>query len=100
MSMPGVAHDGVEQLTHGFAAAFDADGFYRTGDLFEIAGADGRYYRFVGRRKDTIVRGGMNISPEEVDALLMTHPKIAEAASFAMPDDVLKRKIAAFNSAK
>ena len=46
-------------------AAFDDQGYFRTGDLFEIAGPDAlaRYYRFVGRCKEIIVRGGVNISP-------------------------------------
>ena len=63
--------------------AFDADGFFRTGDLFEIAtGGDGRLsrYRFVGRLKDLIIRGGMNIAPEELELLLADHPRIADVA--------------------
>ena len=52
------------------AASFTEDGFFRTGDLFEIAADDQgpRYYRFAGRCKQIIVRGGMKISPEELDA--------------------------------
>ncbi len=63
--------------------AFDADGFFRTGDLFEIAiGADGRpsRYRFVGRLRDLIIRGGVNIAPEEIELLLADHPKVADVA--------------------
>lgn len=63
--------------------AFDADGYFRTGDLFEIAIADdgaASRYRFVGRLKDLIIRGGMNIAPEEIELLLADHPKIAEVA--------------------
>src|SRR5690606_183923 len=44
------------------AAAFDSEGFYRTGDIFEIAGADDAYYKFIGRTKDIVIRGGFNIS--------------------------------------
>lgn len=78
-------------------AAFDAQGFYRTGDLFEIAG-DGpvpRFYRFVGRCKDIIVRGGVNISPAELDDLLSGHPALAEAAVVGIPDEVLGERICA-----
>ena len=74
------------------AAAFDNDGFFRTGDMFEIAGdAAGapRYYRFVGRCKDLIIRGGMNIAPEEVEALLAGHPGIAEVAVVGYPDEIM-----------
>jgi len=68
--------------------AFDAQGYYRTGDLFEIAGDEAlpRFYRFVGRCKDIIVRGGMNISPAELDDLLAGHPLLAEAAVVGIPD--------------
>ncbi len=83
---------GEPELT---AAAFDGEGFYRTGDLFEIAGPDDRYYRFVGRRKDTIVRGGMNISAEEVENLLIAHPAIREAAAVGRPDAKLGETVCA-----
>lgn len=79
------------------AKAFDAQGYYKTGDLFEIAG-DGpnpRYYRFVGRCKDIIVRGGVNISPAELDDLLSSHPALREAAVIGMPDDVLGERVCA-----
>ena len=63
-------------------AAFDADGFFRTGDMFELAGdgAAPRYYRFIGRTKEVINRGGVKISPAEIEALLESHPNIREAA--------------------
>jgi acyl-CoA synthetase (AMP-forming)/AMP-acid ligase II len=80
------------------AAAFDADGFFRTGDLFEIAtDADGapRYYRFVGRAKDLIIRGGMNIAPEEIEGLLSAHPMIAEVAVIGYPDPIMGEKVRA-----
>jgi acyl-CoA synthetase (AMP-forming)/AMP-acid ligase II len=65
------------------ARAFDGDGFYRTGDLFEIELDDRKdptLYRFVGRVRDLIIRGGMKIAPEEIESLLAEHPKIAEVA--------------------
>ena len=79
------------------ARAFDAKGYYRSGDLFEIAG-DGptpRYYRFVGRCKDIIVRGGVNISPAELDDLLAGHPALREAAVVGVPDEVLGERVCA-----
>lgn len=78
------------------AAAFDAEGWFRTGDLFEIAG-DGdlsRFYRFVGRSKEIIVRGGVNISPAELDDLLAGMPQVREAATVGIPDDDLGERIA------
>ena len=71
------------------ARTFDPEGFYRTGDLFEIAGPDGRYFRFVGRAKDIIVRGGLNISALELEGVLGEHPDVAEVAIFGAPDERL-----------
>lgn len=77
---------------------FDADGFFHTGDLFEIAGPGdmARFYRFRGRLKQLVIRGGMNISPEEVDGLISAHPKVAEAATCGYPDKVMGEKLCAF----
>ncbi|WP_372780010.1 class I adenylate-forming enzyme family protein [Litorivivens sp.] len=78
------------------AALFDSEGYFRTGDLFEITGENDAFYRFVGRCKDLIVRGGMKISPEEIDQLLAGHPSIQEAAVAPYPDEHLGQRIAAF----
>lgn len=75
------------------AAAFDADGFVRTGDLFEIAGDGNRFYRFVGRAKDIVVRGGMNISMLEIENLVGSHPAVLEVAALAVPDKVLGERL-------
>lgn len=80
------------------AQAFDADGYFRTGDLFEIAEDDAgsaRYYRFVGRAKDLIIRGGMNIAPEEIEGLIASHPMVAEIAVIGYPDLVMGEKVRA-----
>lgn len=78
------------------ARAFDADGWFRTGDLFELTGDRLQFYRFVGRLKDVIIRGGMNISSEEVEGHLSGHPSIAEAAIVGAPDQDLGERICAF----
>ncbi|MGZ8566702.1 MAG: class I adenylate-forming enzyme family protein [Actinomycetota bacterium] len=70
-----------EDLT---AKAFDNDGFYRTGDLFQLE--DERHLRFVGRARDLIIRGGMKVAPEEVEALLAQHPKVADIAVVGIED--------------
>ena len=75
--------------------AFDAQGFYKTGDLFEIAGDKLQYYRYVGRSKDLVIRGGVNISSEEIENLLMACPGVREAAVVGVPDDVLGEKVCA-----
>lgn len=63
--------------------AFDDDGFFRMGDL----GCWSRehYLVITGRKKDIIIRSGENISPREVEDVLMEHPAVAEVAVVAMP---------------
>ncbi|MDO8772331.1 MAG: class I adenylate-forming enzyme family protein [Burkholderiaceae bacterium] len=77
------------------ARAFDDQGFYKTGDLFEIAGDRLQYYRYVGRSKDLVIRGGMNISSEEIENLLMACPGVREAAVVGVPDETLGEKVCA-----
>jgi acyl-CoA synthetase (AMP-forming)/AMP-acid ligase II len=66
------------------AEAFDADGYFRTGDLGKLR-ADG-HLTLTGRLKDVIVRKGENISAKEIEDLLYTHPKVAEVAVIGLPD--------------
>jgi len=77
--------------------SFDADGYFATGDLFEIVEENGRagYIRFVGRSKELIVRGGMKIAPAELDAVISAHHDIKEAAVVAMPDARLGERVCA-----
>ncbi|MDE2457395.1 MAG: acyl--CoA ligase [Burkholderiales bacterium] len=77
------------------AVAFDDQGFFRSGDLFEIAGDQGQYLHFVGRCKDIVVRGGMKISAEEIESLLLGHPEVADAAVVAVPDEAMGEKVCA-----
>ena len=60
------------------AAAFTADGFVRTGDLGWVD--DRGRLRLVGRSKEMYVRGGYNVYPVEVEAVLSTHPGVAAVA--------------------
>ncbi len=77
---------------------FTEDGYFRTGDLFEISGDDDppRFYHFVGRSKDIIIRGGNNISPDELDTLLAAHPKLTEAATVGYADEDLGERVCVF----
>ena len=75
------------------AAAF-ADGWLRTGDLAR-RDADG-FIWFEGRVKQIIVRGGSNISPQEVEEALYHHPGVLEAGVIGMPDPVYGEKVIAF----
>ncbi|MDB6147848.1 MAG: oxalate--CoA ligase-like [Spartobacteria bacterium] len=65
------------------ASAF-IDGWFRTGDTGALDG-DG-YLTLLGHTKEMINRGGEKISPEEVEAVLLQHPAVAEAAAFGVPD--------------
>jgi 2,3-dihydroxybenzoate-AMP ligase len=76
------------------AGAFTADGFYRSGDRVRRT-ADGDLV-VVGRAKDQINRGGEKIAAEEVEAHLLAHPDIVEAALVALPDRALGEKPCAF----
>ena len=64
-------------------SAFDEDGFYRMGDLGRIV--DDQYVVVTGRTKDIIIRNGENISPKEVEDILINHPRIQEIAIVGLP---------------
>lgn len=76
------------------AEGFIADGFFRTGDLARI-GADG-YVNITGRIKEIIVRGGVNISPVEIERALAEDSRIERVAVVGMPDERLGERICAF----
>jgi acyl-CoA synthetase (AMP-forming)/AMP-acid ligase II len=69
------------------AAAFVGDGWFRSGDLGYLD-AEG-YLFIVDRKKDIIIRGGENISCQEVEGAIYAHPAVAEASVFGLPDDRL-----------
>ena len=87
--------DGYWNAPEANSEVFDKDGFFKTGDLFEISPEDTKkkYYKFCGRCKDLIIRGGMNISPEELDNLLSSHPKMLEVAVTGYDDEILGEKV-------
>ncbi|WP_102143362.1 AMP-binding protein [Mycobacterium hubeiense] len=64
--------------------SFDADGYFRTGDLGRWV--DDGYLVVTGRAKDIIIRNGENISPKEIEDILIAHPAIAEIAVVGVPD--------------
>ena len=69
------------------------DGWYRTGDLMRLGEGDEIW--FVARKKDLIIRGGSNISPLEVERVLMAHPAVRGAAVVGVPDPVLGQRVMA-----
>lgn len=74
------------------AKAF-TNGWFRTGDQGVMD--DEGYLRITGRLKEIINRGGEKISPREVDEVLMDHPAVAQAVTFAVPHPKLGEDIAA-----
>jgi fatty-acyl-CoA synthase len=85
---------GYYNLPEATAAAFDADGWLRTGDL-AVRQSDG-YFRITGRSKDMIIRGGENIAPREIEELLYQHPKIEDVQIVGVPDRKFGEEIAAW----
>ena len=71
-----------------------ADGWFRTGDLAVIS-PEG-FVRIVGRKRERILRGGYSVFPSEVEAVLLTHPAVAEAAVVGRPDPGLGEEVVAF----
>jgi len=68
-------------------AAFTADGYLKTGDIGYLDEDD--YLFIVDRKKDIIIRGGENISAQEVEAAIYAHPAVSEAAVFGIADERL-----------
>jgi cyclohexanecarboxylate-CoA ligase len=76
------------------ADAFDAEGWFRTGDLATLD-ADG-WLAIVGRLKDVIIRGGENISTAEVEHELEAHADVRQAVAVGYPDPLMGERVAAF----
>ncbi|MGO4680199.1 class I adenylate-forming enzyme family protein [Microbacterium sp. 2MCAF23] len=75
------------------AEVITPDGWYRMKDLVRVD-EDGYVY-VVGRLSDVIIRGGTNISPAEIEAVLNSHPMVAQAAVVGLPDDIYGQRVVA-----
>jgi long-chain acyl-CoA synthetase len=69
------------------------DGWFRTGDLAEL---DGGTIRIVGRSKELVHVGGFNVFPSEVEAVLLAHPDVVQAAVVGVPDERMGEALHAF----
>ena len=85
---------GYWQRPEATAEAIDADGWFHTGDLAR-RDEDGFYF-IVDRKKDLIIRGGLNVYPREIEELLNEHEAVAEAAVIGVPHAELGEEIAAY----
>ena len=76
---------GYWQDAEATAAAFDSEGWYRTGDVAVMDAAG--FVRFKDRKHELIISGGLNIYPSEVERVLAAHPNVREVAVVGYPDD-------------
>jgi long-chain acyl-CoA synthetase len=107
----GTSRDGIGELWIKSSAMMDgyldapdetneviADGWFKTGDLATVSTQG--YVEIVGRVRERILRGGYSVFPQEVEAVLLSHPAVAEAAVVGVPDADLGEEVAAFVSLK
>jgi non-ribosomal peptide synthetase component E (peptide arylation enzyme) len=85
MSRGPSIHLGYHNNPAANAAAFNDEGWFRTGDLGRVVDADGNV-QITGRSKEIINRGGKKFFPREVEEILYTHPGVMHAAMIGMPD--------------
>ena len=85
---------GYWQKPEANAAAFTADGYFRTGDIgvFDSQG----YLRIVDRKKDMIIVSGFNVYPNELEEVIASHPGVLECAVIGVPDAKTGEAVKAF----
>lgn len=88
---------GYWQMPEKTQAEFTADGFFRTGDMGEWTAAEtGRsYLRIVGRAKDLIITGGLNVYPKEIEERIDAMAGVVESAVVGIPDPDFGEAVAA-----
>ncbi|WP_203555990.1 AMP-binding protein [Bacillus sp. B15-48] len=85
--------DGYDNMPAETAKVITPDGWFHSGDIGTM---DERgFLRITGRIKDMIIRGGENIYPAEIEQLLKSHPKVADATVIGVPDPVFGEQVAA-----
>lgn len=84
---------GYWQNAHADAESFTPDGWFRTGDLGELD-ADG-YLHLLGRSKELVISGGLNVYPKQVEKILDSLPGVLESAVVGLPDDDLGEVVTA-----
>ena len=107
----GTSRDGIGELWIKSPATMDgyldapdetneviSDGWFKTGDLATVSPQG--YVEIVGRKRERILRGGYSVFPQEVEAVLLSHPAVAEAAVIGVDDADLGEEVAAFVSLK
>ena len=90
----GFAGHAYRYLADDGSVKINSRGRIRTGDL-GMLDADG-FLRLTGREKDLIIRGGVNISPLEIDSFLMQRPELIEVATVGVPDAIYGEEVVSY----
>ena len=94
IELGGLAENSYRYLADDGSVRVNERGRMKTGDLGFLD--DEGYLHLTGRARDLIIRGGVNISPVEIDAVLMRRPEVVEAATVGVPDKVYGEEVVAF----
>jgi long-chain acyl-CoA synthetase len=84
---------GYWQRPDATAAAIDADGWFRTGDIARVD--DDGYFFIIDRKKEVVIRGGFNVYPREIEEVIYEHPAVREAAVIGVPHEALGEEVGA-----
>jgi acyl-coenzyme A synthetase/AMP-(fatty) acid ligase len=94
VELGGLQNNAYRTLADDGSIRIDSQGRMKTGDLGFLD--DEGYLHLTGRAKDLIIRGGVNISPLEIDGVLMRHPEVIEACTVGVPDKVYGEEVVAY----
>jgi acyl-coenzyme A synthetase/AMP-(fatty) acid ligase len=94
VELGGLAGNAYCTLADDGSIRVDSRGRMKTGDLGFLD--DDGYLHLTGRAKDLIIRGGVNISPVEIETVLMQRPEVAEACTVGVPDKVYGEEVVAY----
>jgi acyl-coenzyme A synthetase/AMP-(fatty) acid ligase len=94
VELGGLADNCYRTLADDGSIRIDERGRMMTGDLGFLD--EEGYLHLTGRAKDIIIRGGVNISPVEIDSVLMQRPEVVEAATVGVPDKLYGEEVVAY----
>jgi acyl-coenzyme A synthetase/AMP-(fatty) acid ligase len=94
VELGGLADNAYRTLADDGSVRIDGQGRMKTGDLGFLD--DDGYLHLTGRAKDLIIRGGVNISPLEIDGVLMRRPEVIEACTVGVPDKIYGEEVVAY----
>jgi acyl-CoA synthetase (AMP-forming)/AMP-acid ligase II len=94
VELGGLRGNAYRTLADDGSIRVDCEGRMKTGDLGFLDGEG--YLHLTGRAKDLIIRGGVNISPLEIDGVLMRRPEVIEACTVGVPDNIYGEEVVAY----